>query len=91
MCTERALNAVQVKACPFSTELALDRSAEWSSQVQTRFYVYPVHLSGAFLTTESTSSALYMVLLRLLACRYSDATRGMQACTSDTPFDTEQQ
>lgn len=57
---------VKIKTQPFSTEIVLDRSVTWSKEVKTRFYVYPVHLSGAFMLTPSLPSAFYLVVLRLL-------------------------
>ena len=81
----------KVRSCPFSTLLTVDRSAEgWSNSVKTRYYVYPVHVSGAFLTTPSLSSALYMVLLRLLAREYIFASRLLTSCHTDQALTEEE-
>ena len=34
--------------------------------MRSRYFLYPVHISGAFLQTPSLSSALYLTWLRLL-------------------------
>ena len=61
-----------------------------SNSVKTRYYVYPVHVSGAFLTTPSLSSALYMVLLRLLAREYIFASRLLTSCHTDQALTEEE-
>lgn len=58
--------------------------------MRTRYYVYPVHVSGAFLSTPSLSSALYMVLLRLLAREYIFASRLLTSCHTDQPLTNEE-
>ena len=52
--------------------------------------MYPVHVSGAFLTTPSLSSALYMVLLRLLAREYIFASRLLTSCHTDQALTVEE-
>ena len=52
--------------------------------METRFFIYPVHLSGAFLLTSSLSSAFYLVLVRLMKREYEQAARLITACFIDT-------
>jgi hypothetical protein len=84
------LKRVKVKRCPFSTDLVLDRSEEWSKRVKTRFYVYPVHASSAFVLTPNLASALYLVVLRLLARDYERVSRLIASCATDTAFSDEE-
>jgi len=53
---------------PFATALVLQRNdARWCGNLPAaRHYVYPVHLSRAFLAITSLASALYLLLMRLL-------------------------
>ena len=53
---------------PFSTELVLDRLHEqWKEKASTSYFTYGVHVSGAFLTVPTLGSALYLLVLRLMA------------------------
>ena len=91
MCPNYRVMPVKVNACPFSTEVCCDRSAEnWSQHVQTRFYVYPVHPSGSFVQTETLASALYLVLLRLLNRDYVQAAPLISTCHTDQKFSIEE-
>jgi hypothetical protein len=52
---------------PFSTELVLERgNLEWLEALTQRYFLYPVHVSLAFVMTKGLHSALYLLLLRLL-------------------------
>jgi Ca2+-binding EF-hand superfamily protein len=73
-----------VLRCPFSTELVLDRCEEkWQQVMESRFFLYPVHPSHTFLVTPTQGSAVYLILLRMLARRYVDAFRVVQSCEAD--------
>jgi hypothetical protein len=96
-----ALERVVIRSCPLNTELVLKASKfdkleeqwaqdEWAQSVQTRFYIYPVHLSGTFLQTQSLASAFYLVLLFLMKREYEAAARLMSSCFTDTAFSTEE-
>jgi thiol-disulfide isomerase/thioredoxin len=95
------LERVTIKSCPLNTELVLKSSkfdlAEdqwqddtWAKNVETRFYIYPVHLSGAFLLTSSLSSAFYLVLIRLMKRDYEQAAQLISSCFTDTAFSPEE-
>ena len=49
-----------------------------------RFFLYPVHVSMAFLLTRGLASALYLLLLRLLNRDYASAFRLCDSVASDT-------
>ena len=96
-----ALERVVIRSCPLNTELVLKASKfddleefwakdQWATSVQTRFYIYPIHLSNTFLQTTSTSSAFYLVLLRLMKRDYEGASRVMSSCFTDTAFSKEE-
>ena len=64
-----AVERVPIGLCPLNSELVLKCSEfqqpaamwatdKWCASVQTRFYIYPVHLSRAFLQTPSLAAAL---------------------------------
>ena len=49
-----------------------------------RFFLYPVHVSRAFVLTRGLASALYLLLVRLLRREYAEAFRLCDAVASDT-------
>ena len=63
----------------------LDRSStEWLANLgDVRHYLYPLHHSGAFLSTSTLASSLYLMLLRFLASQYSVVFAMAQTCVSD--------
>ncbi len=72
-------------------ELQLQRSAEWEAAVKTRFYLYPLHPSGAFLQPPSLASTLYLVALRMLHREYHTTSRLISTCATDVPFSDDEQ
>lgn len=77
----------------FSTELLLDRTnVEWNGNLgDVRHYIYPIHISRAFLFTPTLSSALYLLLLRLMSRQYDLAFRLADSCVKDTPLTAEEE
>jgi len=70
--------------CPLSTELKLDhRDPEWLDGMASRFFLYPVHNSHTFLVTPTLSSAMYLILLRMMSRQYELAFRVVQSCEAD--------
>lgn len=56
-----------IGSAPFSTELVLDRTdKDWHEALDTKYYLYPVHVSLSFMFTPTLASALYLLLLRFL-------------------------
>ena len=52
-------------SAPFSTELVMNRAnVKWYATLDTRYYLYPVHISLSFMFTPTLASALYLLLLR---------------------------
>eukprot|EP00467_Chlorarachnion_reptans_P010822 CAMPEP_0114525784 /NCGR_PEP_ID=MMETSP0109-20121206/22631_1 /TAXON_ID=29199 /ORGANISM="Chlorarachnion reptans, Strain CCCM449" /LENGTH=5518 /DNA_ID=CAMNT_0001707433 /DNA_START=63 /DNA_END=16619 /DNA_ORIENTATION=+ len=80
----------KIKQCPFSTDLVLLRGKEWAEQVKTRYYVYPIHLSGTFVLSQSLSASLYLLILRLMARDYIAASKLISTCATDTAFSDEE-
>eukprot|EP00466_Bigelowiella_natans_P015194 jgi/Bigna1/85176/estExt_fgenesh1_pg.C_20373 len=80
----------KIKQCPFSTHVVLSRGKEWSQQVKTRYYVYPIHLSGTFVLSRSLSASFYLLLLRLMARDYAAASKLLSTCSTDTAFTEEE-
>ena len=58
----------QQPGATFASELVLERSDQgWLQALgDVRHYLYPIHLSKAFLFTPTLASALYLLLLRFL-------------------------
>ena len=85
------LRQLRILSCPLSTTIVADRTKSgWWEHVSCRFYVLPVHNSGAFVSSNTLEAALYLVLLRLVHRSYESAARLLQACQSDTTFTREQ-
>lgn len=67
--------------------VVLDKSnAEWQGNMTTgmRHYLYPIHLSQAFVFSPSLASALYMLLFKFMSRQYDFAFRFVSSCVSDT-------
>lgn len=80
-----------IKSSPFSTELVMDRSdKKWYDALDTKYYLYPVHVSLSFLFTPTLASALYLLQLRFLHRQYNEAVRLANAIATDTHFTKEE-
>lgn len=80
----------KIRSVPFASDLVLSRPQDWADTTSTRFYLYAVHPSGAFLETPSLSSAFYLVLLRLMHRDYEIVSRLLSACSSDIELQREE-
>ncbi|KAJ9441712.1 putative nucleoredoxin 1-2 [Diplonema papillatum] len=70
---------------PFTTELVIDRCDEdWLKLSDTRYFLYPIHVSLSFLQTPTLASSLYLLLIRLLARLYDDSFRLAGTVGTDT-------
>jgi len=80
-----------IASSPFSTELVLLRTyTDWLEQLDTRYFLYPVHVSLSFMFTPTLSSALYLLLLRFLNRRYPEVFRIAETIGTDTAFTGEE-
>ena len=76
---------------PFSRALVLNRlNGRWSKNVATRYFTYMVHVSGAFLQAPTLGSALYLLVLRLLARDYEGAVALAGSISSDAALTPEE-
>ena len=76
---------------PFSTELVFMRSdVSWRMRTSTRAFVFPVHVSGLFLEPGSLASALYLLVLRLIARDYEGAVALIGSITTDAKMTAEE-
>jgi hypothetical protein len=90
------LKRVSIGSCPLNSELVLTSSSpeeperwhesDWCKNTASRFWMYPVHVSGSYLTTPSLSAALYLVLIMLMRRQYAEASRLLANCFTDTPL-----
>eukprot|EP00958_Prasinococcus_capsulatus_P016955 scaffold1900_cov389-Prasinococcus_capsulatus_cf.AAC.31 len=71
-------------AVPEATSVLFNHDA--ISAIEATHYVYPVHVSGAFLLTQSLASSLYLLLLRVLYLQYDKAFEVVESSTSDKPL-----
>lgn len=73
------------------TELVLDRTdKDWNDALDTKYYLYPVHVSLSFMFTPTLASALYLLLLRFLHRDYSQVFQLANAIGTDTTFSAEE-
>ena len=76
---------------PFSTELVLDRLSEsWAANASTSYFTFGVHASGAFLTPPTLGSALYLLVLRLMARDYAGASALFSSISTDSELTAEE-
>uniref|UniRef100_A0A0G4G6D4 ubiquitinyl hydrolase 1 n=1 Tax=Chromera velia CCMP2878 TaxID=1169474 RepID=A0A0G4G6D4_9ALVE len=81
----------RISAHPFSTELVVDRADQgWYEDLDTRYYLYRIHVSLSFLFTPTLASGLYLLLLRLLNRNYSEVFRLAGTIGTDTTFTQEE-
>lgn len=85
------LHPIAVTSCPFSSHVTSCISSEWYSNVKTRFYLYPIHLSEVFLKTETLSSSLYLLVSLFLRKDYNGVARILSSCSTDTPLSREEE
>ena len=75
---------------PFSTELVLDRSnRKWTQALSQHFFLYPIHVSLAFVMPKGLNSALFLLLLRLLNRDYDSAFRMCDSIATDSKLSSE--
>lgn len=77
---------------PFSTLLVLDRNnTSWNVALSQKYFLYPVHVSCAFLMTKGLDTALYLMLYRFLNRAYEATFTLTDSIATDTAFSQEGQ
>ena len=77
-----------VQSHPFSTSLVLNHaSGPWNAAQDQHYFLYPIHVSMSFLMPRGLTSAMYLLLLRLLHRNYSAAFRLAESIASDSSFE----
>ena len=82
----------RIPGAPWASLVLLQRSdPRWIANLGTvRHYLYPVHLSGTFLSASSFVSAIYMLAMRWMSRRYEKVFPMIDACLSDTTLSAEE-
>ncbi len=83
----------EIHGRPFSGDILFNRGdASWLQGLgsNVRHLVYPVHISQGMFGTPTLFSALYLLLMRLMARQYGRAFRMLQNCISDLPLTPEE-
>lgn len=89
-----ALHVVRpkIQTASFSTELVVNRSNKsWYTKLDTKYYLYPVHVSLSFLFTPTLASALYLLSLRFLHCEYESVFQLANSIGTDIEFTPEEE
>jgi len=86
------LKRVQLAGAMFPTKLQLNMTADWAANVSSRYFVYPVHSSGAFLVTTSTSAAplLYLIVTHLMTMEYKKCGHLLENCSIEEKLNQEE-
>ncbi|KAL1524752.1 hypothetical protein AB1Y20_019635 [Prymnesium parvum] len=80
-----------ISSRPFSTEVVLDRlDLRWARRASTSYFTFGVHVSGAFLTPPTLASALYLLVLRLIARDYEGASALFSSISTDSEMTAEE-
>ena len=75
---------------PFTTELMFDRTdARWNRAV-TKYFLYPVHVSGTFLQAGSLSASLYLLVLHLTQRNFLRAATLASSIGTDSALSAEE-
>ena len=81
-----------IKSAPFSTDLVLKRDhADWNRSRELAYHLYPVHLSGMFLSPPTLTSALYLLLVRFQARAYASVVALIDTVATDGQLTEEQE
>ena len=81
----------RILSMPFSNHLVTDRNHQlWSTTMNTKFYIYHVHVSHTFLLPSSLASTFYLILLYLLQRCYHMAFQLCDTCEVDHALSGEE-
>ena len=77
---------------PFTTELVMNRNEnpEWYAALDTCYYLYNIHVSFAFLLSNTFASSLYLLSLRFLHRQYDEVFRLADTIGTDAEFSVEE-
>lgn len=80
-----------VLQCPFQSNLIFDTSRKWFENVDTRFYIYPVHPAFTYLEFPDLSAALYWMVLSFARHQYATCAELIRTvCKTDLKLSREQ-
>jgi ankyrin repeat protein/thiol-disulfide isomerase/thioredoxin len=80
-----------VKPRPFSTELVFDADhQQWKKNAQVPYFTYRLHQSGLSLVPEGLSSALYLLVLKLLHRDYARACSMVAGISTDAALSKQE-
>jgi hypothetical protein len=80
-----------ITMAPFSTELVITRANKpWYEKLDTRYYLYPVHVSMSFVFTPTLASSLYLLSLRFFHCEYEEVFKIASTIGTDVEFTDEE-
>ena len=75
----------------FPTRLLSNRgSIGWLNVMESRFYIYPVHLSQTFIQPKTLSATFYYILMCFYERQYVKTFELIAACTVDVPLTDEE-
>eukprot|EP00756_Hemistasia_phaeocysticola_P010308 Hpha_TRINITY_DN15008_c2_g11::TRINITY_DN15008_c2_g11_i2::g.123952::m.123952 len=81
----------RIRSNPFSTELVLHkRDQGWLESSPSRYFLYPVHVSLSFVLAPTLASALYLLLMRLLARDMNAAFRLADSIGTDGEYSPQE-
>ena len=82
----------RIGSSPFSIELVMNRNDadEWNQNLDTFYYLYPVHVSMSFLFAPTLSAGLYLLLTRFLSRNYAEVFRLAETIGTDTELSAEE-
>lgn len=89
-----ALNVVRppISAAPYSTEIVVTRAdVDWYQKLDTRYYLYTVHISFSFLFAPTLASSIYLMAMRYLHCEYDDVFRIASTIGTDMALTPEEE
>ena len=66
------------------------RKHRWDANVSARYFLYDIHVSNSFMHTPTLSSALYLLMLRLMNRDYAAAFLLADSIITDAAFSPEE-
>jgi hypothetical protein len=92
-CTSKPLMHRTVTDPPSTTLTVTKCDKIWNSKTsaESSYFLYPVHASGAFLSSCSVASSMYLLLFRMVMSNYKEAFKLIESCICDRVMSAQEQ
>jgi hypothetical protein len=75
---------------PLGVQYVRIHSVRWLTQTKSRYYLYALHSSGAFVSAPTLAARLYLAYVYLTIRNYDAAIQCLNECSADRKFSSEE-